>query len=183
MSHESLTEREQVKHGQPPVDPTCMYDNTPTQGPVIADGTRLKSSRSAAVPPRLFSYMRFAGFSVGVLGATIGETHDGQARRVVWSLTCMLAVSLVSVGEWKVWQWRKRFDSQASPQLRAERTVLKAVNRRQVLLVIASIAAFIIVLIIPVSPNVRRVIFLAFLSGISLATRLIGRLRASRSAT
>jgi hypothetical protein len=142
--------------------------------PSLAD---LERHRSSASPPRGFSYMRFAGLAIGVLGAATGTAHAGNTRSVTWLATAVTAVSLLVIGERGVRRWKAEFAATAPPRLLLESRLLRSLNRAQLILAAFAIAAFVSVLFIPASPSDRWRIYLLLLAGIAGGAQLIGRLR------
>lgn len=121
--------------------------------------------------------MRFAGICIAILGAAIGKAHPGTARSITWTVTALLASALVIVGEFGVLRWRAQFAADASPQEAQQRLQLQKFNRLQLRLLTACIAAFIGVLLIPVSPAARMGIWLTLLVCIAVGNQLIGYYR------
>ena len=111
--------------------------------------------------------MRFAGLCVALFGASIGVIHDGESRWAIWTLAAVVAPLLFAYGEHGVRRWKVDFEGHASMEQEARLDHLRTWERFQVRQVLLSIAAFIAVLLIPVSPLARFGIWFALVLGIA----------------
>jgi hypothetical protein len=88
---------------------------------------------------------------------------------VIWGGTAVVSAVLFVLGERGVRRWQASFNSHASPEERLEREQLRGLNRFQMEYVAAAIAAFVLVLFIPVSPGARFLLFVGFLLVLAVA--------------
>ena len=127
--------------------------------------------------PRRFRYMRFTGLCVAIFGASIGLIRDGDARWAVRGLTALVALLLFVLGERGVRRWRVEFEASASSEQVARLDRLRVWERIEVRQVLLSVAAFIVVLFIPVSSLARFGIWLLLVFGLAY---MLGKTAARR---
>ena len=135
------------------------------------------ASVRGVVAPRRYRYMRFAGLCVALFGASIGVIHGGDVRWVIWAMSALVALLLFISGEHGVRRWNVGFEGDASSEQEARLDRLRMWERFQVRSVLLSLAAFIAVLSMPVSPIARFGIWCILVFGLSfvLATVTIRR--------
>jgi len=126
--------------------------------------------------PRRFRYMRFTGICVAIFGASIGLIH-GDLRWAVWGLTALVALLMFALGERGVRRWRLEFEASASSEQEAQLDQLRIQERIEVRQVLLSVAAFIVVLFIPVSSLARFGTWLVVVFGLAL---VLGKTSARR---
>jgi len=117
--------------------------------------------------PRRFRYMRFTGLCVAIFGASIGLNRDGDVRWAIWGLTALVALLLFVLGERGVRRWRVEFEASASSEQVARLDRLRVWERIEVRQVLLSVAAFVVVLFIPVSSFARFGIWLLLVFGLA----------------
>lgn len=152
-------------------------------GPDPHGGLRIWRDRDHELPraPGRYRYARLAGLCIAILGAAVGIAYPGVARWVIWGSTAVVSMTLLCVGERGVQKWQADFSADASPEEVFSHTDLKRLNRFQAEYLAAAIAAFILVLFIPVSSLVRFAIFCGLVSILGTAFGAIrGRSRAGR---
>jgi len=117
--------------------------------------------------PRRFRYMRFTGLCVAIFGASIGLNRDGDVRWAIWGLTALVALLLFVLGERGVRRWRVEFEASAASEQVARLDRLRVWERIEVRQVLLSVAAFVVVLFIPVSSFARFGIWLLLVFGLA----------------